>query len=182
MGPKAFQWEGVIKIWTRGQILLKDLECSKLLQIERECRPCRCEPNATCLGSNGCQEWEISRSIQNGKQAKKRGADCTVRTDIDVAGRTTRGRKLLDSWHVTSFVGSEWDGNMWPNQWPPHVTYLLVKIFALGRSRPRDLRGRVKLWERPPNRCSHTYYLIYICVVIYLTSYKCVLGCEPGRG
>ena len=53
----------------------------------------RChKPNATRLGSNGHREREISCSIQNDKQAKKRGADCTVRTDADVAGRTTRGR------------------------------------------------------------------------------------------
>jgi hypothetical protein len=46
-----------------------------------------------------------------------------------------------DSWHVTWFVGSEWDGDMWPNQWLPRLTCLLVKIFALGRSRPCDLRA-----------------------------------------
>jgi hypothetical protein len=31
------------------------------------------------------REREISRSVQNDKQAKKRDADCTVRTDADVA-------------------------------------------------------------------------------------------------
>jgi hypothetical protein len=111
---------------------------------------------------------------------KKRDVDCTVCTYDDVVGRTTCGRQLLDSWHVTWFVGSEWDGDTWPNQWPPCVTCLLVKIFALGRSRPHDLRGRVKLWERPPNRRAHTCYLIYKYIVIYLTLYKCVLGREPG--
>jgi hypothetical protein len=43
------------------------------------------------------QEGEISHSVQNDKQVKKRDADYTVRivcTDADVAGRTTRGRQL----------------------------------------------------------------------------------------
>jgi hypothetical protein len=75
------------------------------LQIKRERRPHRYEPNATHLGSNGRREREISRSVQNDKQAKKRDADCTVRTvrtDADVAGRTTHGRQYdWDSWHVT---------------------------------------------------------------------------------
>jgi hypothetical protein len=116
------------------QILLKNSKCSESLQIERERRPHRYEPNATRLGSNGRREREISRSVQNDKQAKKRDADCvcTVRTDADVAGRTTRGsrttcgRQLLDSWHVTWHVCSEWDGDTWPSQWPPRVIYLLV--------------------------------------------------------
>ena len=33
--------------------------------------PHRREPNATCLGSNGRRMREISRSVQNVKQAKK---------------------------------------------------------------------------------------------------------------
>jgi hypothetical protein len=75
------------------QILLKNSKCSESLQIERERRPHRYEPNATRLGSNGRREREISRSVQNDKQAKKRDADCTVRTGTaDVAVRTTRGR------------------------------------------------------------------------------------------
>jgi hypothetical protein len=55
----------------RDQILLKNSKCSKSLQIERERRPRRHEPNATRLGSNGRREREISRSIQNDKHAKK---------------------------------------------------------------------------------------------------------------
>jgi hypothetical protein len=54
------------------QILLKNSKCSESLQIERERRPHRYEPNATRLGSNGRREREISRSVQNDKQAKKR--------------------------------------------------------------------------------------------------------------
>jgi hypothetical protein len=82
--------------------LLKNSKCSKSLQIEREHRPHRYEPNATRLGSNGRREREISRSVQNDKQAKKRDVDCTVRTvhtDADMAGRTTRGRPY-DTWQV----------------------------------------------------------------------------------
>jgi hypothetical protein len=85
------------------QILLKNSKCSKSLQIERERRPRRYEPNATRLGSNGRREREISRSVQNDKQAKKRDVDCTVQSVRTltwqavrhVAGRTTRGRQLL---------------------------------------------------------------------------------------
>ena len=47
----------------------------------------------------------------------------------------------LESWHVTWLVCSERVGDTWPNQWPPCVTCLFVKILALGRSRPRDLRA-----------------------------------------
>jgi hypothetical protein len=53
------------------QILLKNSKCSESLQIKRERRPRRYEPNATCLGSKGRREQEISRSVQNDKQAKK---------------------------------------------------------------------------------------------------------------
>jgi hypothetical protein len=60
--------------------LLKNSKCSESLQIKRERRPRHCKPNTTHLGSNERQEREISRSVQNGKQAKKRVVDCTVRT------------------------------------------------------------------------------------------------------
>jgi hypothetical protein len=40
----------------RDQILLKNSNCSKLLQIEREHRHHRYESNVTHLGSNGCRE------------------------------------------------------------------------------------------------------------------------------
>jgi hypothetical protein len=76
------------------QILLKNSKCSESLQIERERRPHHYEPNTTHLGSNGHREREISRSVQNDKQAKKRDVDCTVRTDVDVAVRMTHGRQL----------------------------------------------------------------------------------------
>jgi hypothetical protein len=88
------------------QILLKNSKCSESLQIERERRPRRYEPNATHLGSNGRREREISRSVQNDKQAKKRDADCTVRTvrtDADVAGRTTHGRPY-DTWQAAIWI------------------------------------------------------------------------------
>jgi hypothetical protein len=62
------------------QILLKNSKCSESLQIERECRPRHYEPNTTHLGSKWMWEREISRYVQNDKQAKKRDVDCTVRT------------------------------------------------------------------------------------------------------
>ena len=80
------------------QILLKNSKCLKSLQMKREIRPHCYKTNATHLGSNRHQEREISRSVQNDKQARKRGADCTVctaRIDADVAGRTTCGKQLF---------------------------------------------------------------------------------------
>jgi hypothetical protein len=88
VGPKAFQWEGVIKIWTRGQILAQKSTFSELPQNERERSPRHHEPNAICFVSNGRREREISRSVRKVKQGKKMSADCavrTVRTDADVA-------------------------------------------------------------------------------------------------
>jgi hypothetical protein len=85
VGPKAFQWEGVIKIWTRGQNLAQKSKFSELPQNERVRSPRRHEPNATHLGSNGRRMREISRSVRIAKQVKKIVTDCTVRMDADVA-------------------------------------------------------------------------------------------------
>jgi hypothetical protein len=71
VGPKSFQWEGVIKIWTRGQILAQKSKFSELPQNERERSPHHHEPNTTRLVSNGHQEREISRSVRIVKQVKK---------------------------------------------------------------------------------------------------------------
>jgi hypothetical protein len=49
------------------QILLKNSKCSESLQIKRERRPHRHEPNATRLGSNGHHMREISHFVQNDK-------------------------------------------------------------------------------------------------------------------
>jgi hypothetical protein len=78
------------------QILLKNSKCLESLQIERERRPRHHKPNATRLGSNRRRMREISRSIQNDKQGKKRCVDCTVRTDADVGGS-------YDTWRVLSW-------------------------------------------------------------------------------
>jgi hypothetical protein len=59
VGPKAFQWEGVIKIWTRGQILAQKSTFSELPQIGRERSPRRHEPNAIRFVSNGRRERKI---------------------------------------------------------------------------------------------------------------------------
>ena len=61
----------LIKIWTRGQNLAQKSKFSELPQNEWVRIPHRHEPNATRLGSNGRQLREISRSVQNDKQAKK---------------------------------------------------------------------------------------------------------------
>jgi hypothetical protein len=107
------------------QILLKNSKYLKSLQIERERRPHCYEPNATCLGSNGRQEREISRSVQNDKQVKKEVLIVqSVRTLTWQAIRHVEGI-YWDSWHVKWLVDNEWDGDMWPNQWPPRVTCLL---------------------------------------------------------
>jgi hypothetical protein len=88
VGPKAFQWEGVIKIWTRGQNLAQKSKFSELPQNERVCSPHCHEPNTTHLGSNGHRMREISRYVRIAKHVKKMSADCVVhivRTDADVA-------------------------------------------------------------------------------------------------
>ena len=59
MGPKAFQWEGVIKIWTKGQILAQKSTFLELPQNKHERSPRYCEPNATRFISNGRLEREI---------------------------------------------------------------------------------------------------------------------------
>jgi hypothetical protein len=123
---------------------------------------------------------------------QKRDVDCTVRTvctedDVvgctdDMVGHTLTWKTVIGQLACDVFVGIEWDGDTWPNQRPPRVTYLLVKTFALSRSRPRDLRGRVKLWERPPNRRAHACSLLYICKALYLTLFNCMFGRGPVRG
>ena len=85
--------------------MLKNSKCSESLQIGRERRPRRCEPNAAHLGSNGHQEREISRSVQNDKHAKKRDVDYTIRIDTDVAGRMTHGRSYNTWQAVIGIVG-----------------------------------------------------------------------------
>jgi hypothetical protein len=77
---------------------------------------------------------EISRSVQIVKQAKKMCADCTVRTvrmDVDVVGPYNTWQVLVgshvdklafDTWHVCG----EWNGDTWPNHWPPRVTWTMV--------------------------------------------------------
>jgi hypothetical protein len=61
------------------------------------------------MGSNEHQMSEISHSIQIVKQAKKKFADCTVRTVADVVGPYTDmarpytdmvGAKLSDNWQL----------------------------------------------------------------------------------
>jgi hypothetical protein len=108
------------------QILLKNSKCSESLQIERERRPHRYEPNATRLGSNGRREREISRSVQNDKQAKK--GMLTVQSVRLLTWQSVRhvADSCVDSWHVTWHVCSERDGDTWPSQWPPRVIYTLV--------------------------------------------------------
>ena len=71
MGPKSFQWEGMIKIWTKGQILAQKSMFSELPQNECERSHCRHEPNATRFVSNGRREREILRSVQIIKKVKK---------------------------------------------------------------------------------------------------------------
>jgi hypothetical protein len=58
-------------------------------------------------------------------------ADCTVRTDADMAGSYDTWQVLVgsrveelayDTWHVCG----EWNGDTWPNQWSPRVTWTVV--------------------------------------------------------
>jgi hypothetical protein len=77
---------------------------------------------------------EISRSVQNDQQAKKKCADYTVRTDADMADHMTHGRVVqhvvgnyVDSWHMTWILCDEWDEDTWHYHgewfgamWPRH--------------------------------------------------------------
>jgi hypothetical protein len=55
------------------QILLKNSKCSESLQIERERRPHRHEPNATHLGSNGRRERERYHVLFKTTNRQKKG-------------------------------------------------------------------------------------------------------------
>jgi hypothetical protein len=82
---RKFLERWVIRIWTRGQNFAQKSKFSELPQNQRVRRP-RChEPSATRLGSNEHRMSEISRSVRIIKHAKKKCADCTVRTDANVA-------------------------------------------------------------------------------------------------
>jgi hypothetical protein len=108
------------------QVLLKNSKCLESLQIEQERRPRRYEPNTTHLGSNRHREREISRSVPNDKQAKK--GMLTVQSVWTLTWQAVQhvADNYLDSWQVTWLVCSEWNGDKWPNQWPPCVPYILV--------------------------------------------------------
>jgi hypothetical protein len=89
VGPKAFQWEGVIKIWTRGQILAQKSMISELPQNKHEHIPRRHEPNATRFVSNGRREREISRFVRQVKQVKI----------LMLTGQSVQSIRML-TWHV----------------------------------------------------------------------------------
>jgi hypothetical protein len=105
VGPKSFQWEGVIRIWTRGQNLAQKSKCSESLQNKQVHRPHRHEPNALRTGSNRHRMSEISRSVRFAKQAKKI-VDCTVRTGDD-SGRVRLTRGSV-TWHDDDVASDEW--------------------------------------------------------------------------
>jgi hypothetical protein len=77
---QSFASQVVIKIWTRGQILVQKSNFSELPQNEQERIPHHHEPNATRFVSNRHREREIFRSVRIVKQAKKRDVDCAVHT------------------------------------------------------------------------------------------------------
>jgi hypothetical protein len=101
-------------------------------------------------------------------------------------GRTTRGRCWLaivwTSWRMTRGNGGEWNGDTWPNQWPPRVTLAWFKIYVVGWIRPRDLRAGVKLWEGPPNQRATHMVLNTIPFKNYLNLNSFEMGRGLGRG
>jgi hypothetical protein len=125
-----------------------------LLQIERERRPRRCEPNATRLGfkrTSGARDIAFCSKGQTGK--KNGGADYTVRTAADVAVRMTHGRAEWHSWQV------------WMNGIATCGTILLVarlKFIGVHRVRPRDLHTHVK--PSHTTRCQHAP----LCSLLYM--------------
>jgi hypothetical protein len=77
VGPKAFQWEGVIKIWTRGQNLL-NFQSARNATKTVPLRPSRLPDSGGIFTfANGVRMEKLSRSVRRAKQAKKRDADCT---------------------------------------------------------------------------------------------------------
>jgi hypothetical protein len=143
---------------------------------------------------------EISRSVQIVKQGKKI-VDCIVRTvcmvakvagsydDVaglyaDVAGLSwwTVGSYVdelaSDMWHL----GGEWIGDTWPKQGPPRVTWSMVKICGVYRTRPHDLQAGVKLWEGSSNRHTHHVVLTTIRFHIYLSLNYILVGRSSSRG
>jgi hypothetical protein len=98
VGPKSFQWEGVIRIWTRDQNLLNFQSARNAMKTV----PLRPSHSPDCGGiftfTNGVRMEKISRSVRRAKQAKIWDADCTYPYspyshvagpyhDDDVAGR-----------------------------------------------------------------------------------------------
>jgi hypothetical protein len=113
---------------SRGSNFAQNSKCLESLQIERERRPCRHEPNATRLGSNGCREREISCSVQNDKQAKKKNV-LTVQSVWMLTWQTVRhvAGNRVNNWHMTWLVCGEWDDDTWHYHgewfgatWPRH--------------------------------------------------------------
>ena len=110
---------------------------------------------------------------------QKKFADCTVRTvaDVvesydDVAGLYTDvaglSWRIIGSWIVESFLdtwhlGGEWISDTWPKLGSPRVTWALFKICVVGRTRAHDLWAGEEIWEGPPNRHAHHWFLTYMC-------------------
>jgi hypothetical protein len=77
VGPKAFQWEGVIKIWTRGQNLAQKSMFSELPQNKWVCSPHHHEPQHNSFRlkqTSGVKDIAICSESQTGKNFD---ADCT---------------------------------------------------------------------------------------------------------
>jgi len=83
-----------------------------------------------------------------------------------------------DTWHI----GGEWIGDTWPKQLLPRVTWELLKICGVCRTRPRDLRAKVYLWEGPPNRRATHVVLTTIWFWFYLNLHCIIVWAWSGPG
>jgi hypothetical protein len=68
---KPYQWSTTLYDPDPGDQILLKIQSARNHFKSKERRPHHHEPNATRLGSNGRRMREISRSVQNDKQAKK---------------------------------------------------------------------------------------------------------------
>ena len=71
MGPKAFQWEGVIRIWTRGLKNAQFSKCSEYNENGAIASVSFPDSDGIFIFANGVRMGKLSRSVRRAKQVKK---------------------------------------------------------------------------------------------------------------
>jgi hypothetical protein len=116
---------------------------------------------------------EIYRVLFKMTNIQKMDTDCTVRTDDDVADRTDDVADQMLTWQTIGIWRVLLAANGNATRGPikgRHVSLAcwLKPLHSAGVD-PVTSGGRVKLWERLPNRCAHACSLLCMCESIYLT-------------